>query len=337
MNEKNGLMVSVIIPSYQNGEELPQAVDSVLEQDFTNFEIIIVDNASTDDTSAICSQLLLRDSRINVIRLEQNCGPAGARNAGVEKARGKYLAFLDADDVWLANKLGAQVAILENDPDVSLVFCDGILIDEQSGEERIISDINKVFKRPLGLTKIDDSKPVFYLQGDARSELFRGNFINISSVLLRKDVFAALGGFDERCFGIEDFDLWVRLTKRYQMVYWFQMKIRCNWRPASLSRMNESRMREIVGYYLRCYHSEEFRDLKAISLENIYNSYKLLILHFAKKWKPKKAFEVFFESLGIHFFPKLLFYALLSLLGNFPIFVKTKILNPMFRKPLADK
>ncbi len=110
------LTVSVIIPSYQNGDELPHAVDSVLAQNFTNFEIIIVDNASTDDTPAICSQLVLRDSRINVIRLEHNRGPAGARNAGIEKAGGKYLAFLDADDVWLEDKLRAQVTILEKDP-----------------------------------------------------------------------------------------------------------------------------------------------------------------------------------------------------------------------------
>ena len=125
--------------------------------------------------------------------------------------------------------------------------------------------------------------------------------------------------------------MWVRLAAETDFCYWYEKKIICNWRSSSLSRMTEDRIREILAYYIRCFKSDEFKDLRTETLENIYIFYKLLILHFSRRWQPIKSFKAISESLQIEFFPKLLFYSILSIFGNFPIIVKTKVINPLFR------
>ncbi|MGB3624622.1 MAG: glycosyltransferase family 2 protein, partial [Henriciella sp.] len=105
---KPGSLVSVVIPTYNRARTLRRAVESVLRQSYTNLELIVVDDASTDDTKAVLSSI--NDPRMRVITYEFNRGCAAARNIGARDARGEYLAFQDSDDEWLADKLSKQVA-----------------------------------------------------------------------------------------------------------------------------------------------------------------------------------------------------------------------------------
>ena len=120
--------VSIILPTYNRANQLPRAIYSVLNQTYENFELIIVDDASKDDTEAIVSQI--NDPRISYIKNQHNCGAAGARNVGIKNARYDFIAFQDSDDEWMPEKLAKQLKVENNghfgDVLEDLVNCDFI-------------------------------------------------------------------------------------------------------------------------------------------------------------------------------------------------------------------
>ena len=118
--------VSVVIPAYNAGKTIAEAVGSVLAQSFGNLECLVIDDGSTDDTGAVIERLADQDLRVRLLRHRENCnhGTARSRNLGVYAARGEFIAFLDADDAWLPDKLERQLAIMDQRPDVGLVFGD---------------------------------------------------------------------------------------------------------------------------------------------------------------------------------------------------------------------
>ena len=102
-------MVSIVIPTYNRKSLVKRAMDSALEQDYTDFELLVVDDRSTDGTAALISEAATADSRIRYLRNEYQQGPAGARNFGIDHARGEYMAFLDSDDQWLPGHLMERI------------------------------------------------------------------------------------------------------------------------------------------------------------------------------------------------------------------------------------
>lgn len=106
-------LVSIIMPTFDSAKYITSSVASVIAQSYTDWELIIVDDCSTDNTAQVVSALLEQDSRISYIRLETNSGAAVARNAGIERAKGKYMAFLDSDDLWYPEKLEKQISFME--------------------------------------------------------------------------------------------------------------------------------------------------------------------------------------------------------------------------------
>lgn len=109
----NYKLVSIITPSYKSEKFISQTIESVLGQTYQNWELIIVDDVSPDDSNKIIEEYCEKDSRIRLIKLEKNSGPAVARNRAIEEAKGRYIAFLDADDLWKPNKLEKQIRFME--------------------------------------------------------------------------------------------------------------------------------------------------------------------------------------------------------------------------------
>ena len=146
MNMNNGApLVSVITPVYACEEYIRQTIDSVLSQTFSDWEMILVDDCTPDNSAEIIAEYREKDSRIRYIRLEQNCGAAVARNSALSKAKGRYIAYLDADDIWMPEKLERQLEFMENN---NIVFscCD---------YEKIESDgtsLNKTVHMPKTIT-----------------------------------------------------------------------------------------------------------------------------------------------------------------------------------------
>lgn len=191
--------VSVVITTYNRAELLKRAIASVLNQTFQDFEIIVVDDASVDNTSNIVRAL--NENRLSYVRHGINKLEAGARNTGLQSAQGKYIAFLDDDDEWLPDKLRRQVEILDSAPPaVGAVYTGFLKIDSLTGKT---------------LGQFTPTK-----RGSIFQDMFILNWVGTpSTVLLRKECFEKVGLFDEKLvFGV-DYDMWIRISNEFHFEY----------------------------------------------------------------------------------------------------------------------
>jgi glycosyltransferase involved in cell wall biosynthesis len=186
-------LVSVIIPTYNSAAYLVEAVRSVLAQTWQDFEILVVDDGSTDGTADALGAFR---ERVRYLR-QDRAGPAVARNRAILSARGKYVAFLDADDVWLPPKVARQVALMNARPELVLSYT-----DFSRGPEGVAAGESQLKHYAHKAT------------GDVFYPLFRTNFIHTSTVLVRREALAGSGLFDPGLRGSEDIELWLRLARR---------------------------------------------------------------------------------------------------------------------------
>lgn len=182
------MLVSVIIPTHNRSGKVFRALDSVLRQSFQDFEVIVVDDGSTDDTSFWMS--FYSDSKLKYIQ-QQNKGVAAARNLGVQKAEGQWICFLDSDDVWHRHKLSEQVRFHDQNRGCLFSQTDDIWI-------RNSVRVNKMKKHDVR-------------EGDIFKESLKMCLVCCSSVMVQKKLFQDVGGFDESLRTCEDYDLWLRL------------------------------------------------------------------------------------------------------------------------------
>lgn len=182
--------VSVIIPTYNCSRYIGAALQSVLDQDFQDFEIFVVDDGSTDNTREIVK--FITDCRLKYL-YQENKGPASARNTGINASDSKYLAFLDADDVFLSHKLATQVAAMEEEPNLGLLAGGYYRVDE-NGELHSAFIPSSLYSR-LNLLTLVHACPIVP-----------------NAVLVRRDWVVRVGLFDEQLRPQEDWDLWLRLA-----------------------------------------------------------------------------------------------------------------------------
>lgn len=190
-------LVSVIMNCHNSSKYLSQALDSVCQQTFRDYEIVFWDNQSTDGSGEIA---LSYGEPLCYFRGDTFLPLGAARNAAIEKARGKYIAFLDCDDIWLPEKLEKQVVLLESAEGVGLVYSDCYLID---------SDGN-----PGKNTYFDTYKP---FRGYVFNELLLDNFIPLLTAIIRKDVLGKVGIFNPSYEITEEYDLWLRIAQYYHI------------------------------------------------------------------------------------------------------------------------
>ena len=198
-------LVSVVMPAYNAEEHIAGSLESILAQTHPNVEIIVVDDGSTDDTESVVRKTAPSAKYVRI----KNSGPAAARNEGNRHARGKYLAFLDADDLWHPRKLELQVEYLERHPDIGAVFC--MWCETFKGESDIDWKGKQHFEEPLGLSIVPERSGWLY------PDLLLDTIIHTSSVILHKSLFEQLGGFNESLTIGEDYDLWIRLSRITQI------------------------------------------------------------------------------------------------------------------------
>jgi len=190
-------LVSVIMPAYNARQYITESIESVIAQTYTNWELIIVDDDSTDDTASIIKEFSQQDPRIKY--LYQDRGRQGkARNKAIKNSNGDYIAFLDADDLWEQSKLEVQIDAIENSPDITLLFTQGFIL--QPDGDSIPMDVkvqNWSFQNDIDL---------FITQ----------NQIPILSVLVKKQAIIDAGYFSEDLAiqNAEDYHLWIKLLKQ---------------------------------------------------------------------------------------------------------------------------
>lgn len=193
-------LVSVIIPVYNGARTIRKTVESVLSQTYNNLEIIVVDDGSTDNTCGLISTV--KDKRIHYY-YQSNQDRSVARNTGIQHVRGKYIAFIDADDLWLSEKVEEQVKLLEEEQELGLVYCDLYYFDDATGENLYLYSDRVRLHRGLIW----------------RNLVVEDNFIQSPTPIIRHEVFKKVGMFDPELPPVEDWDMWLRISSVFPVDY----------------------------------------------------------------------------------------------------------------------
>ena len=245
--------VSVIIPAYNAMAYLPETLESVLNQTFTDFEVLIINDGSPDGIVEWASEI--KDSRVKLIS-QENQGISGARNTGLWSSQGEYLAFLDADDIWEANKLEKQVEYLEKHLDVGLVSCWISNVDRNGN----FIDIYDYYKSGNELKK----------------DLFRSNILSCGSTpLVRRICFEKVGFFERSLKSAEDWDMWLRIAMHFSIFVIQEPLVRYRRYPNSMSTNFRLMIQELDKVMERSFQSvpEEFKNVERIGSSHLSIQY----------------------------------------------------------------
>ena len=228
-------LVSIIMNCRNCGTYLREALDSVYQQTFKDYDIIFWDNQSTDDSGKIAQSY---GEPLKYFRGEEFLPLGAARNKAIEKASGKYIAFLDCDDIWLPEKLEKQVALLESNKELGLVYSDCYLIDSTG----------KVAENPFFFSKNPFRGMVF-------KELFKSNLVTLLTTVITREALEKVGVLNPKYEIGEEYDLWLRIAQYYPIDFIEQplAKYRIHGESATLKNriLNYKEDLQIRGYWLK--------------------------------------------------------------------------------------
>ncbi|WP_375512534.1 glycosyltransferase family 2 protein [uncultured Nostoc sp.] len=188
--------VSVIIPTFQRADLVSETIESVLAQTYTDYEIIVVNDGSTDNTREVLAKF---KDKITVID-QENKGLATARNTGIMASQGQYIAFVDDDDLWIPNKLEKQIPCFESNPNIGLVYSNIVFFDDNCV---FTSKIWPKGSHPPGVLK--------------SWMLFMVDYIPVPTVVVRRECLDKVGLFDQTLTSCEDYDLWLRIIEKFSV------------------------------------------------------------------------------------------------------------------------
>lgn len=274
--------VSVVIPLYNAEKTIQATLDSVFQQTFSDFELIVIDDGSTDSSPEIVK--VYSDKRLHLFSFA-NSGAAAARNQGIARAQGDYIALLDADDIWSADKLADQIEMLKKNPEVGLVY---------SWSDYIDAEGNPVCpgKRVIPSENFDDTY----------GKLLVSNFLeNGSTPLIRKQVLTDVGGFDESLKSSQDLDLYLKIAANYSFAVVPKVQVYYRITPGSITSniaKNEQKELEFIDI-LFSQVPERFKYLKRQKTSNLY---RYLMLRSVEESMPLGQKIRAFKYLGFHVF-----------------------------------
>ena len=265
--------VSVIIPTHNRAQYLPVAIKSVLNQTFQDFEIIVVDDASSDNTADVARSFT--DSRIRFTRFDANRGGSAARNQGILTAKSGYLAFLDDDDEWAPDKLARQVHTLdEATEDVGAVYTGYIMVEPKEG---------RVVGRRIPVKR-----------GNILNDLLEGNCVGTTStIMMRRVCFDRAGLFDETLPSFQDHDMWIRVAKFFRFECIVQPLVRYHvhdkkiWTNVEGLRKGMDRMLEKYGEHVAIRRSLSY-------------GYVLVGVEYIAAGDTRKSRKVFLKAITLH-------------------------------------
>lgn len=231
--------VSVIIPTYNRAGTIKRSIDSVLKQTYGNFELIVVDDGSTDNTSRLIEDY--DDSRLRYMRIEERRGANHARNVGIENAGGDYIAFQDSDDEWYPDKLEKQMKILMDQKQVDIVFS-RYLHHFMDGRQVLVPNKN--------YTK-------YLLQDKLEAVLAGSNVIGTPTLVIRKKCFQETGVFDEMISRFQDWEIMIRFAQKYRIAFLDEVQLDAYEMKESISTANTSYVKGMAAIVKK--HQDFFR------------------------------------------------------------------------------
>ena len=271
--------VSVILPCYNGTQWIADTVNSVLGQTYRNFELIVIDDGSTDNSKEIVSSYLC-DERVRYI-YQENRGFSAAINRGIKESSGDLIGFIGQDDLWLHDKLELQVEYLNNHNDVDLVHSSFFVIDPQG--------------RIIGIRNVEipnvSSKRKFI------EKLFLGNFIGFETVLVKRECFDKVGFFDERMVGFSDHDMWLRISGSFNTEGYVNLPlVKKREHEFQLSKV---RMEAVLKdeFIIVRKAIERYPFLKKLERKKLASLYYIWGTELLRKGKDKEAKQKFLKSI----------------------------------------
>lgn len=248
--------VSVILPTYNRAAMLPRAIRTVLAQTYRDFELIVIDDGSTDNTQTVLQSFT--DSRLVYLSHQQNRGVSAARNTGIRASRGAYIAFQDSDDEWWPTKLARQLAAFERRGlDTAVVFSQFQFV--KNNTSRFVPAANEE------------------MEGNIYKKLLRNNFITTQAAMVRRVSLDQSGLFDESLPCLVDWELWLRLAHSFRFHYLPEPLLTVYATPLSISR-NSTRLAFALIYILQKYRVS-FQQDKKILASHLYAVGHLLFIN----------------------------------------------------------
>jgi len=271
-------IVTVIIPTYNRRQYLSRAIESVLEQTFRDYELLIIDDASKDDTRALVSEYT--DSRIQYFRHETNRGAPAARNTGLRHAKGEFIAFLDSDNEWLPQRLEKQIALFSAvNASVGVVYANNLVVDEVNNST---------------------TEWAFGLRGNLYGEFLQRPFMDFITPLIRRECFDKIGFMDEKVPSYQEWDTFLRISRYYEFDY--VPEILAHYYIHKENRISKGPLSEARGYeYILDKHREEM--LSVFSPRVMIEHHRNL----ARFYKAAGAYLKMFENLLFYVYYKSFF------------------------------
>lgn len=267
----------MILPCYNGENFIREAIESVLCQTYEDFEVIVIDDGSTDNTRTVASSF--EDRRIRYF-YKKNEGVSTSRNYGIKLAKGRYIAFIDYDDLWLPEKLELQLQEIEKQQDVYLVYSWFYIIDSKG--------------------KIIDKIKVQGFRNFLQELLLVGNIIGSpSGMLIKKEVFENIGGFDSYLSTSADWDLWIRIAYRYKLSgvnkFLFKYRIHDTNMHCDIITQEHDTKRILNKFFSNASLEDRYNKIKNLAFSNAY----MLI---AKSYFKKRKYQNFLKTLTLSFF-----------------------------------
>jgi len=253
-------LVSVLMPTYNRGKKIIPSIKSILNQTYDNLELIIVEDGSKKNIAESFIKSV-KDNRLRYIRTDINKGPAAARNIALKVAHGDYITFCDHDDEWLPEKLEIQVNLIKKLPLNYVLIHSRVLV---------FSIINKRFYF---------NKKIREMNKNQYESILKNNNIRILTCMIKKNVFDNIGFFDENLFAFNDWDMWIRILKKYDS-YFIQ-------RPLAIKNDHYSNQEKTMGYkanlkdfiYLIKKHRKELKKKKLWQYKRVQLAHQLFNLY----------------------------------------------------------
>lgn len=285
-------MISVIIPSYNRRNTILQSVNSVLDQTYSDIEVIVVDDCSTDGTEDVINSI--KNNKLKYIKCSQNRGAATAINIGLENAQGKYIAINDSDDIWKKNKLELQMKEFNKDSDYGMIYC----------------AFSKIKKGKLLRIMPSGKQDRNDLSGKMFDFLIRGNVIGTQTMLIKREVFDVVGNFKTDLRRIYDYEFALRVANKFSIGYvdevlvdtyeledsinaitennaadnlFAQMAIYDCWRGEKISEDNKKVLFEHLGSALKYFDEKQLKDYSEKLIPKYFSSEKEMIRIFCKE------------------------------------------------------
>lgn len=186
-------ILSVVMPTFNRAELLPKAIASILSQDFEDFELLIVDDGSIDNTATVTKKIQAQDTRLQYLPLSENRGVGFAREAGLRRASGRYIALADSDDIWLPGKLKEQIEVLEKYPNIDILFGDFWNIDYVRGTRARGFSETQAGMKHLRVRELNSD--LMLVEGGIETGVLKANFIAAPTMVFRADVVKKIGGY----------------------------------------------------------------------------------------------------------------------------------------------